>query len=139
MSKSGKVCKHTYLLYKNNTEINFCKRCGAAGLSWEEEKFNFSVKPTAFNNELACEPLEIYKVMRNLDKKQKNDSINHSYKEKRPALLKYMRKLISKNNLSDKSYHVATLYLDNVITKGNVPESKYELMVIGCFLLSGNY
>ena len=139
MSKTSKICKHVSLIYKSNSELNFCKRCGAIGTKDDDSKLRFSIKPSAFNNELDTDPLEIFKIMKNLDKKQKNDSINHNYKERRPGMLKYLRKLISKNNLSDKSYHVATLYLDLIITKGNISESKYELIVIGCFLLSGIY
>jgi hypothetical protein len=137
MSDKIKVCKHPKMLNKEQEEsINFCYLCGSA-IIIEDGKKKATVKPYLYSNESDLDPVEILKVMKNQEIHFTNSFASKYYKDKRNDKLKLLKILVSKCRFTDKSFHLAALYLDIIANKTNVPENKLELISIACLLLAG--
>ena len=64
-------------------------------------------------------------------------NFNNTYNEDRKDLLVFVSKLVTKNNLSEETFHLTVLLLDILASKFKKTDFDLDLISIGCFYLAG--
>ena len=141
MSNCKNTCKHHKLdIFDNknsNDRVSYCINCQCLIVQYTNEIYLKSCSNLSKKHNLDfMSPLILYKQMKKSEKKNILN-FNNTYNEDRKDLLVFVSKLVTKNNLSEETFHLTVLLLDILASKFKKTDFDLDLISIGCFYLAG--
>ena len=114
----------------------FCINCGSIIYSLSENKSYIASKPLSYQQNIEIDPLTLYNTITVKDFKIVNPT--HPYFKNRPKAISLLQKYSEFYKYSESSFYLALHYMDYIFShiEKNIPQKKFELYVINCFLLA---
>jgi hypothetical protein len=118
-----------------------CCLCGAV-LSCCEANGKYVcqvIKDEAFNGQTEVSASQLYSSMLNDQYVTRFYNPNASYIKCRVNLIKWLKELTKKLDITNSSLHIAVAYMDYVLSKLNFPSGKFNLIALTCLIIAVKY